>query len=327
MRALSFLPAVMTNRPSTPEIRGPESPKSPKKTRIATIAAVASVILLGGVVAHLVTAKHAKPEIVSGRAAPKVTSSGADERWWQDQVTVTLDGSLDGVSKDARDAVEQAFGTWIASSAKLPHVTFDTRDASPFQLDADGENRIYFAPITIPKHENDLAITVVYTNTDTGEILEADMIVNSRHTWKLLDADGDDDDKTDGTKPASSTLGLKGNGLKSCSNTYDLRSVVTHEAGHFWGLGEDYTDTKATMFYSTPPCNVGKRELKTDDTQEVSSLYAKPMADSGGTDSTSTAAKACNVALGRSSSSGVFGVGLAALALAAVRRRSKSSRR
>ena len=192
-------------------------------------------------------------------------------------------------------------------------------------MDADGENRIYYAPITIPKHENDLAITIVYTNTDTGEILEADMIVNSRHPWKLLDAD-DDGDKTDPTKPASSTQSLRGNGLKSCANTYDLRSVVTHEAGHFWGLGEDYTDTKATMYYSTPPCNVGKRELKTDDTQEVASLYAKPMTDSG-SDSSATAAKACSVALGHTSSSGMLGVGLAAVAFAAARRRATSSRR
>ena len=52
--------------------------------------------------------------------------------------------------------------------------------------------------------------------------------------------------------------------------------MATHEAGHFFGLGEDYTDLAATMYVTTAPCDVHKRVLTDDDTSTLAALYAPP---------------------------------------------------
>jgi MYXO-CTERM domain-containing protein len=199
-----------------------------------------------------------KPQIVSGRAGPKLTPTGVAERWWQGDLTITVDESVATVWPDANAGLETAFDTWREANGKLPNVTFDARPAAPLLLEPDGENRIYYGPITVPGHEKDLAITLQYADQSSGEIVEADVIVNSHHPFAVL---VDDDDAATGT-------------VTDCKEKYDVTSVVTHEIGHFWGLGEDMVDTNATMFFSTPPCNVRKRQLKTDDVKAVSALYA-----------------------------------------------------
>jgi MYXO-CTERM domain-containing protein len=320
--ALSCLPTVMSAYPKQPSLAPGQPPRAPEprgtQRRWRVLGAIALAAIAVGV--HLGTEAPRKPQIVSGRAGPKVSRSGAAERWWQEQVTVTLDGSLDELSPGARDAVQQAFGAWLSTSAKLPRLTFDTRPSAPVLLEPDGENRIYYAPITMPGHENDLAITLSFTNPDTGEILESDIIVNSKHTWALLPAPGSgpsagkgaaapggDDGKSGASRGDSDRKGQEGKShgpsagtpaspttvVAACNAQYDVESVATHEIGHFFGLGEDMTDPSATMYFSTPPCNVGKRQLQLDDTQEVSTLYSKPAADPSGP--AAAGVKSCSV--------------------------------
>jgi hypothetical protein len=95
--------------------------------------------------------------------------------------------------------------------------------------------------------------------------------VNSKHPFALLDVKDDGTEGSDGTTDDKSE-GTHGK-VQGCSAKYDVASVVTHEIGHFFGLGEDMTDSNATMYYSTPFCNVVKRHLKTDDVKAISSLY------------------------------------------------------
>jgi len=45
---------------------------------------------------------------------------------------------------------------------------------------------------------------------------------------------------------------------------YDLEDVLTHEAGHVFGLGHS-DDLEATMYMETPPGERGKRSLSADD--------------------------------------------------------------
>ena len=67
--------------------------------------------------------------------------------------------------------------------------------------------------------------------------------------------------------------------------------VLTHEVGHFLGLGEDYDDTSASMYVCTNRCETHKRALSSVDTSTISTLYAAPMA----TEEQTAKAGGCNV--------------------------------
>jgi hypothetical protein len=61
---------------------------------------------------------------------------------------------------------------------------------------------------------------------------------------------------------------------EDCQNRYDAQNVAAHEAGHFFGLGEDMTERDATMFLSIDECETHKRLLSPTDVGAVSKLYA-----------------------------------------------------
>jgi hypothetical protein len=238
--------------------------------------------------------------IVSGRAGLRKTSSGASERWSLATVAITIDPTLAHATPAAREAILQAFGAWVSSDGSLPQLSFDTA-STPGEAAQDGVNRLLLGPITIPGQKEDLAITISYAEADTGEIVEADTIFNSAYDWTSIESKagkGADDD---------------------CHDRYDLQNVATHEAGHFFGLGEDYDDPSTTMYISSKPCQTSKRALTTSDVAVVSGLYAQPAA--GSSQGTACGAR---IAGGRDThGAAVVAMGVVALALARRNRRAK----
>lgn len=114
--------------------------------------------------------------------------------------------------------------------------------------------------------------------------------------------------------------------MKKCTDGYDIQSVVMHEIGHFWGLGEEMTDMDAAMYFSTAPCNIAKRTLKAGDAVAISSLYAEEL-PAGDTSSPAAAGLGhCSVASppNRNASAGFAIAALAAALGAGVRRRARS---
>jgi hypothetical protein len=116
---------------------------------------------------------------------------------------------------------------------------------------------------------NTLGLTTVTYAKSSGEILDADMEINSSPAHPLVISPPD---------PA---------------NTYDLLSVMTHEAGHFLGLAHS-TDTTAVMyaFYKA-----GSTTLQPDDVEGICAIDPPD-----GTRSTSagalTAASCCPIPVG-----------------------------
>jgi Matrixin len=225
------------------------------------VSALVGTAAAGGLSRTMNVSRH----VHSGSPGYKTSHSGRELLWQRRSVTVYLDGSLAKLGPQANEAVMQAFGQWLGSDPKLPALSFDSGHTST-EPKQDGKNTVSYAPITTPGHEHDVAITVTYANDQTGEIVEADVILNARYPMGVLTPKAKLDGNGNGGPHADEAM--------DCQNRYDAQNVVTHEAGHFFGLGEDLTERSATMFLSIDQCETHKRLLSSTDVGAVTSLYA-----------------------------------------------------
>ena len=251
-----------------------ESPQA-KRTRLVAVgvltAGLGLVAVLGfrhGTGGH--TTKPLITEIASGRAGVRTTPSGAEEHWTKAMPpSFVLDPSLDKIGPAAKAAIAAAFTTWDTANLGLPQASFFITNTAGAAA-KDGVSRIVYAPITTAGFEDALAITIAYAEPDSGAIAEADVIINSKYTFGVL---------ANGTNPA-------------CASVYDVQDVITHEAGHVYGLGEDYSNTTTTMYVSSEKCETHKRELSPGDTQAMSALYTIDATSTSTSTSTSPSAAA-----------------------------------
>ncbi len=94
------------------------------------------------------------------------------------------------------------------------------------------------------------AVTTVWHSTRTGEIYDVDMEIN-------------EDGHTYADCPAAT----------GCADgRVDLQNVITHEAGHYFGLAHTPV-IAASMFASSVAGEVGKRTLKPDDIEGFCTVY------------------------------------------------------
>jgi hypothetical protein len=92
-----------------------------------------------------------------------------------------------------------------------------------------------------------LAKTNATFDTDTGEILDADIEVNSAFNQLTV---SDESGKVQ----------------------YDLQAILTHEVGHFLGIGHT-SDDRAAMYPAYSPGTLAIRKLGTDDRDAVCKAY------------------------------------------------------
>jgi len=302
---------------------GPREPGARRKLWFFT-----ALSMLAGVLAAslLRSTEPVTARVHSGSPGYKRSPSGHELHWKKKALTIYLDDSLSKLGPSSHEAVIQAFGQWVASDPRLPDLTFDTGKTSTVPKQ-DGKSTVSYGPITAPGHEKDLAITISYASDNTGEIIEADVILNSLYSMGVLTP-----------KPADPAVGPPGRGpgdgkgedrhdwhghdetstkereeSVDCQNRYDTQNVVTHEAGHFFGLGEDPVERGATMFQVIGRCETHKRALATTDVGALGTLYAK----SADAEEAAAGPRACSFggapAHGLASwvSAGIFGLGLA----------------
>lgn len=99
-----------------------------------------------------------------------------------------------------------------------------------------------------------LAITLTSYSVETGEIFDADILLN-----------GVDFDFGDVGDPRNCMLGRM---------AYDLRNTLIHEMGHFIGFDHE-VDRESTMFASAEKCEIKKRDLSDDDRLGLCTVYPK----------------------------------------------------
>jgi len=302
-----------------PSLEAPsaESTLSPRRRlsfNVIALGTLSAVLGLSGAVglSHLRARPAPVMQIVSGNPTLKKGADGASVRWHSAKSKLFLDASLDQLGPHARETVQLGFGTWLGSGAKIPNLSFDSTTGAKFGQESNGKSEIMYGPITLKGHENDLALTVTFSDPKTGEVLEADMIFNSTHPYGLL--------------PYQAAAGaMTAEDMASCAQKYDLQSIATHEAGHFFGLGEDYDSTIATMYYTTGRCETNKRILQGSDETTMDSLYVSNAAQNASDDDPSAeTAKGCGGArIGQGNVSGTVPVVslLGLLGFIALRRR------
>lgn len=156
----------------------------------------------------------------------------------------------------------EAFAKWTSLDCAGPagadgsaRISIDTRDWGPVSCDQVQYNQSQGNQHVIIFHDdvwpyddqyNTLGLTTITYDPDTGEIYDADMEINA-------------------TVPLSISDPVPPNG-------YDLRSIITHESGHFLGMAHS-GDTFATMFASYTQGTTTMRSLKDDDISGLCSIY------------------------------------------------------
>jgi hypothetical protein len=157
--------------------------------------------------------------------------------------------------------IDEAFATWgdVTCTDSGAQVGIGASNLGPVSCDevrynptGPNQNVIIFRENGWPYSDpnNTLGLTTITFNADNGEIFDADMEINA----------------------SGGNLSIT---EQVPSNGFDLASVVTHEAGHFFGLAHS-TDSRATMFASYRPGSSALRTLAQDDADGVCEIYPSP---------------------------------------------------
>jgi MYXO-CTERM domain-containing protein len=193
-------------------------------------------------------------------------------------------------NEEIEEAVDLAFKTWENTDCggQPPNLVFkplqpSTCKRAEYNCDGGNVNTIAFlaspasgepwedpcnAPGDLPYDDNAFAVTIVWHDTDTGEIFDADMMINDQLAGRF---------NAGGPYANCPETGCTGNDA-------DLGSIVTHEAGHFIGIGHcnpenpvnpDPNDpcVVSTMFRQAERESVNKRTLAPDDIDAVCTIY------------------------------------------------------
>lgn len=163
--------------------------------------------------------------------------------------------------EDASNLISTAFTRWTGATCPTDgtgrsRASIDVRDLGPVECGKveylkSGQanvNVVVFRDDTWAYGKQVLGLTTVSFDKDTGELFGADMEINMVDMQPIALRD-----------PVP-------------SNAYDFLSVVTHEAGHFLGMGHS-DQPEATMFARYDPGTTRMRILTDDDVNGICEVY------------------------------------------------------
>ena len=192
-------------------------------------------------------------------------------RWAKKTIPIAISSSLtlpnSGITagSDVAAAIHNALETWsIAANINFVEVPSKLQSISSAHR-PDGVNLITIAAtsenLAILGNDNSPARTRVFYDADSGEISEADIVINPY----LYSVAGEPIEfSTDGTP-----------------GTYDLQSTLTHELGHLLGL--NHSNVVGATMNATQALNgtfglpaLSERTLSESDIAAVKSIYGSP---------------------------------------------------
>lgn len=213
----------------------------------------------------------------------KTTDAGANVRWRRPVLTLEV-ASVEGGTLSRRDvaqALSAAAAAWDAVPG-VPRIEVVEGDRAAWGI--DGVNGVHVLSHW-PFPDRRLAVTVSAHEQTTGELIDADILVNGEMAFALLEDE------------------------RAGEPRYDIELVLTHELGHVLGLGESAVPD-ATMWPTIRPGELERRELAADDVDGISTLYATP-----------DAPLPAGCSIGRSGRTGGLGAVVVLLACITARRR------
>lgn len=191
---------------------------------------------------------------------------GVPLAWTRPCIGVVLDerGSKDLDFSVLEPAVRRSFDRWTGVECDGVSPGFQVRleperarcDQAYFDYRGENANVITFVDDfeELGYDPTAFAVTIVWHSTDSGEIFDADILVNERFSPFAI-------------CPTAGCLGRL---------DIDLENVLTHEIGHFFGLAHS-EEPLATMYASAPRGEIIKRTLDTDDVLGFCEAYPEPL--------------------------------------------------
>lgn len=197
------------------------------------------------------------------------TSTGQLVRWHQKEIRYHISSKIsESIPGDnAEHPIIESFKTWQRPLGNRLNLQFGgfvsgQEDAEGFSPNGPNKNVLRWEKENWVHGNETVAITLLTYVSTTGEIKDADIIFNEvNHRFTVQSSPLND---TPRTNPLNVDPNLP---------VFDVGNVATHETGHFLGLNHS-EHMGATMFATTLPGEVHKRDLHEDDKNGILALYA-----------------------------------------------------
>lgn len=157
------------------------------------------------------------------------------------------------------DVAESSFDAWERASEEGITFRLEGTAAVTGADGEDGRNVVFFRPF--PTGQETFAQSILTFDSETGEIFDVDVELNSNFEFAVLSSGQND--------PSDPRV--------------DLQAVLTHEVGHLLGLDhENRFGPAVVMYFSDTTGNATHRNLTSDDRAGVRAIYPVPADESPG---------------------------------------------
>jgi len=196
----------------------------------------------------------------------KRTPTGNVVRWDNNNVTLRVSESVSELP-GGRESLEMTFSAWSGQEG-APHLGGQNEGAAA-EPGYDKVNTVFFMPKSYEPAGRALAITILTYDNKSGAILDADIVVNGKYTFALLDESA--------PHAAAHASGKE--------DVYDILHVLAHESGHALGLSDEIDQSDVLMYRYSSPNDASMRVPTSDDKAGLAEIYSRavvPQEESGG---------------------------------------------